>query len=226
MSGFWIIAIIFGGLGAMVSMRLKQKFARYSAMPTSSGLSGAEVAQQMLASYNIYNVKIQQGRGLLTDHYNPKNRTVVLSPAVYHGRNVAAAAVAAHECGHAVQHATNYAFLRFRSSMVPLVKVSSNLWLWLIMGGMFLQASPFGGTLLNVGIALFAVATLFSLVTLPVEFDATHRAIAWLDRARITNDKEHVGAKDALKWAARTYVVAAVGSVAQLLYFIGMSNRR
>ncbi|MBX2845772.1 MAG: zinc metallopeptidase [Saprospiraceae bacterium] len=213
--GYFVIIGVFMLLGSLVSGQLKSKMRKYGKMPTSSGLSGAEVAATMLRDSGIQDVKIVQGKGMLTDHYNPKTKTISLSPAIFQGRNVAAAAVAAHECGHAVQHATEYPFLQMRSQLVPIVKLSSGLYFWLILAGLgmgFMQ-------LAWVGVALFGAATLFSLVTLPVEFDASNRALAWLDKTGITRGQEYSGAKDALKWAARTYVVAAFASIAQLLYW-------
>lgn len=213
--GYLVIIGVFMLLGSLVSNRLKSKMRHYGKMPTSSGLSGAEVAATMLRDYDISNVKIVQGKGFLSDHYNPKTRTVSLSPAIFQGRNVAAAAVAAHECGHVVQHATGYQFLQMRSSLVPLVKLSSGMYFWVILAGLGMN---FIG-LAWLGVAMFGAATLFSLVTLPVEFDASNRALAWLDKTGIAKGQEYKGAKDALGWAARTYVVAAFASVAQLLYW-------
>jgi len=225
-NGFIMILIFFGGLSFLVSMVLKRKFAKYSKVPTSSGLSGAEIGLRMLGHYGINDVKIVEGKGFLTDHYNPKTKVISLSPPVFRGRNVSAAAVAAHECGHAVQHAREYGPLRLRSSLVPVVQLSSRMWIWLIMGAFFMGGvgSAIGGSLFIIGIAMLGMATLFSLITLPVEFDASNRALAWLDNTGITQGREYDGAKDALKWAARTYVVAAIGSVVQLLYFIGLAR--
>lgn len=216
------ISVVFGLIGSMVSGRLKSKFAQYSQVPTSSGLSGKEIALQMLQHYNIHDVEVVQGQGRLTDHYNPKSKIISLSPEVYGGRSVAAAAVAAHECGHAVQHAESYAMLQFRSAIVPVVQLSSSLQQYIFMFG-FMMIGVIGNNAFLMGaIALFAVTALFSVVTLPVEFDASSRALAWLDNSNITRGTEYDGAKDALKWAAMTYVVAALAAVAQLLYFVMM----
>ncbi len=219
--GIIAVSLIFMGLGMLVQYRLKSKFAEYSKVPTSSGLSGKEVAEKMLKDSGIYDVQVVSVDGFLSDHYNPLNKTVNLSPDVYAGTNVSAAAVAAHECGHAVQHATAYSMLMLRSRLVPAVKISSTLSQWVIIIGLGMLG--FGGgnqTVLLIGIILFAVTTLFSVITLPVEFDASARALVWLDNARITTDTEHTKAKDALKWAALTYVVAALASIAMLVQYI------
>jgi len=219
--GIIAVSLIFMVIGMLVQYRLKSKFAEYSKVPTSSGLSGKEVAEKMLRDSGIYDVQVISVDGFLSDHYNPLNKTVNLSPDVYAGTNVSAAAVAAHECGHAVQHATAYSMLMLRSRLVPVVNVSSTLSQWVIIAGLGILG--FGGgnqTILLIGIILFAVTTLFSLITLPVEFDASARALKWLDNARITTSTEHVKAKDALKWAALTYVVAALASIAMLVQYI------
>ena len=219
--GIIVVSLIFMALGMLVQYRLKSKFAEYSKVPTSSGLSGKEVADKMLRDNGIYDVQVVSVDGFLSDHYNPLNKTVNLSPDVYAGTNVSAAAVAAHECGHAVQHATAYSMLMLRSRLVPAVKVSSTLSQWVIIAGLGMLG--FGGgnpTILLIGIILFAVTTLFSVITLPVEFDASARALKWLDNARITTAPEHTKAKDALKWAALTYVVAALASIAMLVQYI------
>ena len=208
-------------LGMVVQYRLKSKFEKYSQVPTSSGMSGAEIAQKMLHDNGIYDVKITSVEGKLTDHYNPIDKTVNLSADVYAGRSVSAAAVAAHECGHAVQHATAYSMLMLRSRMVPVVQISSTLSQWIIIAGLGILG--FGGgnsTLLLIGIVLFAVTTLFTIVTLPVEFDASARALRWLQSSNITTSPEYQDAKDALKWAALTYVVAALASIAMLVQYI------
>ncbi|MFC3856452.1 zinc metallopeptidase [Chitinophaga sp. GCM10012297] len=225
--GVMIISLIFVGISALVSMRLRSKFKKYSEIRTSSGLTGAEVAEKMLHDNGIYDVKVVQGQGFLSDHYNPATKTVNLSPEVYGTPSVAAAAVAAHECGHAVQHATAYPWLTMRSKMVPAVQVSSYLvQIVLFAGILMVQAFP---QLLLGGIILFGVTTLFSIITLPVEFDASNRALKWLDSAGITYKQEHDMAKDALWWAAMTYVVAAVSSVVillqYLLIYLGASRR-
>jgi len=217
---YMIIAAVAMGLSMFVSRRLKSKFQFYSQMPTSSGLSGKEIAEKMLADNNIHDVQVISTAGQLTDHYNPLDKTVNLSEVVYHERNVAAAAVAAHECGHAIQHAREYAWLDFRSKVVPAVQVSSRYMQWVIMAGFLIAMTTSNPIILGIGIAMFAVTTLFAFITLPVEYDASNRALAWLDSARITNHEEHEGAKDALKWAARTYLAAALGSLATLVYYI------
>ena len=216
-----IISVIFMLIGMLVQYRLKSKFAEYSKVPTSSGLSGKEIAEKMLRDNGIYDVAVISVDGFLSDHYNPLNKTVNLSPDVYAGTTVSAAAVAAHECGHAVQHATAYSMLMLRSRLVPAVKISSTLSQWIIIIGLGMLG--FGGgnpTILLAGIVLFAVTTLFTVITLPVEFDASARALKWLDSARITTQTEHTKAKDALKWAAMTYVVAALASIAMLVQYI------
>ena len=220
--GIILISVVFMLIGMAVQSRLRNKFREFSLEPTTSGMSGAEVAEKMLHDNGIFDVKITSVEGELTDHYNPVNKTVNLSHEVYIGRSVAAAAVAAHECGHAVQHATAYSMLMLRSKLVPAVQISSTLSQWVIMAGIGFMG--FGGgenpTVLLVGIILFAVTTLFSVVTLPVEFDASARALKWLDHAGITSTHEHEKAKDALKWAALTYVVAALASIAMLVQYI------
>lgn len=210
--GFFLLVSV------IVSSVLKSKFAKYSKEPLRSGLSGREVAEKMLLDNGITNVKVISTQGRLTDHYNPLDRTVNLSSDVYRGRNIAAAAVAAHECGHAVQHAKAYSFLKMRSSLVPIVSVTSRYMQWILLIGI-LTVESVPGILLG-GIILFATTTLFSFITLPVEFNATKRALVWLDSTGLTSGKEHTYAKDALRWAATTYVVAALGSLATLLYYI------
>jgi len=222
---YFVIIAITMGLSWLVSNTLKSRFKEYSSIPTRSGLSGAEIAQKMLNDNGIYDVKVTAVRGQLTDHYNPTNKTVNLSEWVYGQSNVAAAAVAAHEVGHAIQHATAYSFLTFRSKMVPVVSISSRILQWVLMGGIVLFVSSGIPWLLAIGIGLFAVTTLFAFVTLPVEFDASNRALVWLNSANITTGQEHEKAKGALKWAAMTYVVAAIGSLAQLLYFASILLR-
>jgi Zn-dependent membrane protease YugP len=203
-----------------VSSRLKSKFEHYSKMQLQNGMSGAEIAEKMLADNGIRDVRVISVAGQLTDHYNPVNKTVNLSEAVYNQRNAASAAVAAHECGHAVQHAVGYQWLTMRSKLVPFVNVASSYMQWVLIGGILLMNSfP---QLLLIGIVLFAATTIFSLVTLPVEYDASHRALAWLESKKMLTQQEHEGAKDALTWAARTYVVAALGSIATLLYYVSI----
>ncbi len=202
----------------LVSRTLKNKFEKYSKLRLQVDLSGAEIAEKMLADHGIRNVRVISTPGRLTDHYNPADRTVNLSEAVYNERSIAAAAVAAHECGHAVQHATAYSWLTMRSKLVPVVSVASNLVQWILIAGILLvNTFP---QLLLIGIVVFALTTIFSFVTLPVEYDASNRALAWLENKRMLNREEHNGAKDALKWAARTYVVAAIGSLGTLLYYV------
>jgi Zn-dependent membrane protease YugP len=225
--GILAVSIVFMLIGMAVQYRLKSKFKEYSQVPTTSGMSGAEIAQKMLRDNGIYDVQVTDVEGSLTDHYNPANKTVNLSTDVYNGRSVAAAAVAAHECGHAVQHATAYSMLQLRSKIVPAVQISSTLSQWVIIAGLGILG--FGGgnpTILLVGIILFAVTTLFTIITLPVEFDASARALKWLDSTNITSRAEHAQAKDALKWAALTYVVAALASLATLVQYIMIYQSR
>jgi hypothetical protein len=209
----------------LVSRQLKNKFEKYSKLQLNNGMSGAEIAEKMLADHGITDVTVISTPGRLTDHYNPADKTVNLSEAVYNQRNAAAAAVAAHECGHAVQHATAYSWLEFRSQLVPVVNIASNYVQWILIGGIFMMKTfP---SLLLIGIVIFAATTLFSIITLPVEYDASNRALAWLENKNMLTRDEQAGAKDALKWAARTYVVAAIGSIATLLYYIMIyMNRR
>ncbi|UZO82019.1 zinc metallopeptidase [Aquimarina sp. ERC-38] len=224
MMGYYIIAGIIFLVSSYVSNRLKSKFKKYSQVHLQNGMSGAEIATKMLHDNGITDVKVISTPGMLTDHYNPKNKTVNLSEGVYSQRNAAAAAVAAHECGHAVQHATAYSWLTLRSKIVPAVGISSKLSNIVIMVGLVLSAtgSLLGNTIFLVGILLFAMTTLFTFITLPVEYDASNRALAWLENKNMVTSQELAGAKDALKWAARTYLVAALGSLATLLYFISI----
>lgn len=222
----WIYYVILGAIALvswLVSNRLQSKFEYYSKVHLRNGMSGAEIAQKMLEDHGIHDVKVISTPGRLTDHYNPVDKTVNLSEAVYNQRNAAAAAVAAHECGHAVQHAQAYSWLTLRSKLVPAVNVSSNLSQWLILGGFLLGAAAkvgFGYWVALIGVILFAVTTAFAFITLPVEYDASNRALAWLKNKNIVTPEEYAGAEDSLKWAARTYVVAALGSLAQLLYWV------
>ena len=217
--------ILLGGIALvswLVSSKLKSKFEEYSKIHLRNGMSGAEIASQMLQDHGIYDVKVISTPGQLTDHYNPMDKTVNLSEAVYNQRNAAAAAVAAHEVGHAVQHATAYDMLMLRSRLVPIVNVSSMLSQWLIFGGLILGAAAglgFGFYVAVIGLILMAIATAFSFITLPVEYDASNRALAWLKNKNMVSQQEFAGAEDALKWAARTYVVAAIGALASLLYW-------
>lgn len=225
MIGVYILGAILGVLGMLASAQLKRKFAKYSKIHLQNGMSGKEIAEKMLADNGITDVKVMALQGQLTDHYNPMNKTVNLSEVVYHERNAAAAAVSAHEVGHAVQHATNYSMLQMRSKLVPIVSFGSQYMQWILLGGI-LTIQVFPGLLLA-GICLFALTTLFSLVTLPVEFDASKRALAWLKGNNIVTTQEYAGSKDALKWAAMTYVVAALSSIATLLYYVSIyMNRR
>ncbi len=215
--------ILMGGImlaSWLVSSRLKSKFEQYSKLHLQNGMSGQEIAEKMLADHGITDVKVISVAGQLTDHYNPADKTVNLSEAVFNQRNAAAAAVAAHECGHAVQHATAYNWLTMRSQLVPIVNVASSYMQWILLGGiLMLRTFP---QLLLIGIVIFAATTLFSIITLPVEYDASNRALAWLENKQMLTQQEQEGAKDALKWAARTYVVAALGSIATLLYYISI----
>ena len=206
----------------LVSSRLKSKFEYYSKVSLRNGMSGAEIAEKMLHDHGIFDVKVISTPGRLTDHYNPMDKTVNLSEAVYNQRNAAAAAVAAHEVGHAVQHAQAYSWLTMRSKMVPVVNISSSMSQWLIMVGLVLglaSKSPIGFYVAVAGLILMAIATSFSFITLPVEYDASNRALAWLKNKNMVSQQEYAGAEDSLKWAARTYVVAALGALASLLYW-------
>ncbi len=208
----------------LVSSRLKSKFEHYSKLQLQNGMSGAEIAEKMLADNGITNVKVISTPGQLTDHYNPADKTVNLSESVYNQRNAAAAAVAAHECGHAVQHAVGYQWLTMRSKLVPVVSIASRFIQWILLAGiLMIQVFP---QLLLIGIVIFAATTLFSIVTLPVEYDASNRALAWLKNKNMLNPAEYAGAEDSLKWAARTYVVAALGSIGTLLYYISIFMSR
>lgn len=229
MGGYYIIVGISMLVSWLISSKLKSKFAYYSQVHLQNGMSGKEIAEKMLRDNNINDVQVISVPGQLTDHYNPADKTVNLSEGVYMQRNAAAAAVAAHECGHAVQHAVGYSMLQLRSKLVPVVNISSRLMQFVLIGGIVLMGAtrtienPTGNTtVLAIGVAMFAFTTLFAFVTLPVEYDASNRALAWLDKSGVLGRTEHAGAKDALKWAARTYVVAALGSLAQLIYFASM----
>ena len=223
MIGFYIIIGLVSLVSWLVSQKLKNKFKYYSEIQLENGLSGREIAQKMLNDNGIYDVKIISTPGQLTDHYNPQDKTVNLSESVYSQRNAASACVAAHEVGHAVQHAQAYQWLQLRSSLVPAVNISSKFSQWLVIGGLILGAasgnSGIGFTIAVIGLAMMGVATLFSFITLPVEYDASNRALAWLKTNNMLTSREQDGAKDALTWAARTYLVAALGSLAMLLYW-------
>ncbi|HEX5669688.1 MAG TPA: zinc metallopeptidase [Chitinophagaceae bacterium] len=218
MGSIYLVSLIFVGISMLVSMRLKSKFNQYANVYLASGMSGKEVAERMLKENGIYDVQVISVQGFLSDHYNPMNKTVNLSPEVYEGRHIAAAAVAAHECGHAVQHATAYTWLMLRSRLVPVVQFSSMMVQWILLAGILLiNVFP---SLLLVGIGLFAMTTVFSIITLPVEFDASNRALVWLQNTGVTTATEFPKAKDALKWAAATYVVAALASLVTLVQYI------
>lgn len=225
MMGYYIIAGLIFLVSLYVSNRLKSKFKKYSKVHLENGMSGKEIAEKMLQDSGVGDVKVISTPGMLTDHYNPAKKTVNLSESVYTQRNAAAAAVAAHECGHAIQHANAYSWLQLRSQLVPMVSVASRFSQWVIFGGLILMSMVsvgVGQTVLLIGIILFGMGTLFSFITLPVEYDASKRALVWLESENMLNPREHEAAEDSLKWAARTYVVAAVGSLATLLYFLSI----
>ena len=223
MIGFYILISIISLFSWLVSNTLKRKFEKHSKVHLRNGMSGAEIAQKMLDDHGISDVKVISTPGRLTDHYNPQNKTVNLSEAVYNQRNAASAAVAAHEVGHAVQHARAYQYLQMRSTLVPMVNISSRFSQWMVIGGIAFGAASgntgIGFYIAIVGLAFMAIGTLFSFITLPVEYDASNRALAWLENKHIVTREELAGSKDALKWAARTYLVAALGSLAMLLYW-------
>lgn len=225
MIGVYILGALLGLVGMLASGQLKRKFKKYSELHLQNGMSGREIAEKMLADNGITDVRVMAVDGQLTDHYNPTNKTVNLSQVVYNERNAAAAAVSAHEVGHAIQHATNYSMLQLRSKLVPIVSFGSQYMQWILLGGiLMIQVFP---QLLLAGIVLFALTTVFSLVTLPVEFDASKRALVWLKTNNIVTTEEYAGSKDALKWAAMTYVVAAISSIATLIYYVMIyMNRR
>jgi Zn-dependent membrane protease YugP len=222
MLGYYILIGEIALVRWLVRSQLKRKFAKYSKIRLRNGMSGAEIAEKMLADHGITDVKVVSTAGSLTDHYNPKSKTVNLSESVYSERNAAAAAVAAHECGHAVQHAQAYSWLQMRSTLVPVVSVSSGMSQWLIIGGLILGAAAgmgIGYWVAVAGLAMMGMATLFSFITLPVEYDASNRALAWLKNKHMLSQEEFTGSEDALKWAARTYLVAAIGALASLVYW-------
>ena len=224
MPGAYLLILLIGGIGMLVQYQLKNKFKKYSKLHLQNGLSGKEIAEKMLTDNGINNVEVISVKGQLTDHYNPQNKTVNLSEAVYNQRNAAAAAVAAHECGHAVQHAKAYPWLQLRSKLVPTVGISSKLASFLLIAGIFtINSFP---QLLLIGIIFFAATVVFSIVTLPVEYDASNRALAWLEEKNMLTLNEQDAAKDALKWAARTYLVAALSSIATLLYYLNIYSSR
>lgn len=224
--GFIIIGVVFAAISSWVGSRLKAKFRYYSQVSLRNGLSGKEIAEKMLHDHGITDVKVISVQGQLTDHYNPQQKTVNLSEPVYSQRNAAAAAVAAHECGHAVQHAKAYQWLTLRSKLVPMANLGAKAFNIVILLGIGILAMTGNPLVAWIGVVLFAMTTLFSVVTLPVEYDASNRALAWMQKERIVTDQEYSGAKDSLKWAARTYLVAAIGSVATLLYLIFNISRR
>jgi Zn-dependent membrane protease YugP len=223
MIGFYILIGVISLLSWLVSNKLKKKFKKYSEIQLRNGMSGAEIAEKMLADHGIYDVKVISTPGRLTDHYNPADKTVNLSEAVFNQRNAASAAVAAHECGHAVQHAKAYEWLTMRSKLVPVVSLTSNFSQWMVFGGLILGAGSgqtgIGFIIAVAGLAFMALGTIFSFITLPVEYDASNRALAWLKNKNMVSQEELAGSTDALKWAARTYLVAALGSLAMLLYW-------
>ena len=225
MIGYYIIAGLIFIVSMYVSNRLKSKFKKYSKVHLQNGMSGAEIARKMLRDNEITDVEVISTPGRLTDHYNPSKKTVNLSEAVFTQRNAAAAAVAAHECGHAIQHANAYSWLKMRSTLVPVVSVASKFSQWAIFGGLILMSMvslQLGQAVLLGGIILYGMGTLFSFITLPVEYDASKRALVWLEGDNMLTPQEHDAAEDSLKWAARTYVVAAIGSLATLLYFLSI----
>ncbi len=226
MTGYYLIIGAIFLISMYVQNKLRSKFAYYSQLRLQNNMSGKEVAEKMLRDNGINDVQVVSVPGQLTDHYNPLDKTVNLSEEVYMQRNAAAAAVAAHECGHAVQHAVGYSMLQLRSKLVPMVNISSKLLQFVLMGGIVVMAMSGNKTILAIGVALFAVTTLFAFVTLPVEYDASNRALAWLEKSGTLVPQEYDGAKDALNWAARTYLVAALGSLAQLIYFASMLTGR
>lgn len=218
--GLMIISGVFALIGGAISSRLKSVFKKYEHSGLRNGMSGKDIAEAMLKHYGIYDVRIVRGEGFLSDHYNPQTRTVSLSPNVYDGRNISAAAVASHECGHAVQHAEAYSMLKMRSALVPIVNISAQLQQYLFMFSFVLIGATGNSLMLMIAIAAFSITALFSLITLPVEFDASKRALAWLDSSNMTTPTEHEGAKTALWWAAMTYVSAALAAVVQVLYLV------
>lgn len=222
MMGYYILIGAIALVSWLVSAQLKRKFKHYSKVHLRNGMSGAEIAEKMLSDHGIRDVKVISTAGMLTDHYNPRNKTVNLSEGVYHQRNAAAAAVAAHEVGHAVQHAQAYEWLTMRSKLVPVVSVTSSMSMWVVLGGIILgaaQGAGIGFWVAVAGLIMMGMATLFSFITLPVEYDASNRALAWLKTKNVVTPEEFKGSEDALKWAARTYLVAAIGSLATLVYW-------
>ena len=223
----YILMIVIMLVSMLVQHMLQSRFSKYSQVGLPNGMTGAEVARKMLADHGIYDVKVVPTNGMLTDHFNPQTKTVALSEGVYASRSVAAAAVAAHECGHAVQHAEAYYWLNLRSTLVPVVNIGGTLSTWILLGGLILMGftAVLGKYVAIAGICLYALTTLFAFITLPVEYNASNRALAWLENNNIAVGINHDHAKDALKWAARTYVVAAIASLATLLYYVSLVNR-
>ena len=222
----FLMVIAVGIAGMIVQMRLRSVVAKYSQVPTPSGLTGAEIAEKMLRYNGVNDVKIVHTGGYLTDHYNPLTKTVNLSDEVYSGRSITAAAIACHECGHALQHATGYAPVKMRSALVPLVQFSSSMATWLVIGGLIMTASSGSDMLCWIGVGLMCFSVLFSIVTLPVEYNASNRALAWLEQSGLLFDEELEGAKISLRWAARTYLVAALSAIASILYYVALINCR
>jgi uncharacterized protein len=218
-SSIFLVSLLFVGISMVVSMIMKSRFKTYGKIPLASRLTGKEVAEKMLRENGIYDVKVVSVEGFLSDHYNPANKTINLSPEVFGSYSVSAAAVAAHETGHAVQHAESYSWLNLRSKMVPAVQFSSSIVNWILLIGVFMASSG-NYTLLLIGVGLFALTVIFTVVTLPVEFDASRRALIWLEHTNVTNSEEFPKAKNALKWAAMTYVVAALAAVVTLLQYV------
>ncbi|MEM7106288.1 MAG: zinc metallopeptidase [Bacteroidota bacterium] len=226
-TGYMLIVILTAAVGGLIGFILRAKIKKYSNVPISAGITGAEVARRMLEHYGLYDVQVVEGRGVLTDHYNPRTKTISLSPEIYRGRTIASTAVAAHECGHAVQHAEAYQWLEMRSAIVPLVQFSARAQQWVLIGAFAGVSAGLGNILLLACVFLFSITAFFSVITLPVEFDATKRGLAWLDSSGIARGSEHDGARDALKWAAMTYVAAAMSAMIMVLYLISkMGNRR
>ncbi|MBQ2417649.1 MAG: zinc metallopeptidase, partial [Alistipes sp.] len=222
----FFLIIIIAVVGMVVQMRLRTVFNKYSNVGLSNGMTGAEIAAKMLRDHNIHNVRITQVDGELTDHYNPATLTVNLSKSVYSSRSIAAAAVACHECGHAIQHAEGYAPLQLRSSLVPIVNFSSRMAQWIIIIGLILMSTSGNAMVCWIGVGMIAMSALFSIVTLPVEYNASDRALAWLESSRTLRAEEMEGAMTSLRWAARTYLVAALSAIASLLYYIALINNR
>lgn len=222
----FLMVIIVGVAGMIVQMRLRSVVSKYSEVPMPTGLSGAEIAEKMLRYNGINDVSVTHTGGYLTDHYDPRNKTVNLSEGVYYGRSITAAAIACHECGHAIQHAHGYAPLKMRSALVPLVNISARMATWLVILGLIMTASSGSQTMCWIGVGLMCVSALFSIITLPVEYNASNRALAWLESSGLLFGEELEGAKISLRWAARTYLVAALSAIASILYYVALINGR